>query len=222
MAGHIDHYFDDALIALKQQIKLMGAKVEQMVSESVQALKEQDVALAQRVVDSDRSIDAMEMSVDEQCIELLARYQPAATDLRFITRGFKIVTDLERIGDLAVNCAERIKDIIKENSASVLDISKMTQAVQEMLKASIESFIESDASKAESVISRDDEVDAYTKKYVLELIDSSTKETGGFKRLFPLTSFVRYLERIADHSTNIAELTIFMARGRDVRHGKSV
>ncbi len=224
MDHHIDRHFDEALLALKQQIMLMGNKVEIMVSDCMRALKEKDKNLAEKIIDSDQSINALEIAIDEQCIELLARYQPAASDLRFITRGLKIVTDLERIGDLAVNCAQRIKQIIKENNISPkmdeVDVYKMAKIVQDMLRTSLTAFIEENATLAENVFTRDDEVDEATEKYVTILIEKAAKEPSSIKKIFPMTSLIRYLERIADHSTNIAELAIFMVRGRDVRHGR--
>lgn len=219
MSQHIDRHFDEALNSLKQQILLMGSKVEVMLADCTRALKAKDLKLAEEVVESDRSIDALEVSIDEQCIHLLARYQPAASDLRFITRGLKIVTDLERIGDLAVNMAERVNDILK-NGTAPLDLSGMAGVVQEMLKDSLDAFVERDAVKAENVLKSDDEVDDLTEKYVTTLLDQASREPQNIKVLFPMTSIVRYLERIADHSTNIAELAIYMIKGRDVRHGK--
>lgn len=224
MDHHIDRHFDEALQALKQQIMLMGTRVEIMVEDCMRALKEKDAELADKIVDSDQSIDAFEVDIDEHCIELLVRYQPAAIDLRFITRGLKIVTDLERIGDLAVNCAQRIKQIIEEDDSSAntgeVDIYKMAKIVQDMLKTSFTAFIENNAALADNVFARDDEVDEMTERYVTVLVEKAAKEPGAIKRIFPMTSLIRYLERIADHSTNIAELAIFMARGRDVRHGR--
>lgn len=224
MDHHIDRHFDEALLALKRQIMLMGSKVEIMVADCMRALKEKNTDLADKIIESDQSINALEVAIDEQCIELLARYQPAASDLRFITRGLKIVTDLERIGDLAVNCAQRIRQIIKENHSSAnmgdIDVYKMASIVEDMLKTSLAAFIEENAALAEKVFERDDEVDDLTEKYVTLLIEKAAKEPGTIKKIFPMTSLVRYLERIADHSTNIAELAIFMIRGHDVRHGR--
>lgn len=217
MDHHIDRHFDDALAALKQQIQLMGAKVETMLSDCITALAKRDGALAERVMEDDRAIDALEVAIDEQCIQLLARYQPAASDLRFITRGLKIVTDLERVGDLAGNIADRIVDIVRVGECPV-DFTKMAAAVQKMLKGSIESFVNMDVAKAELVLKTDDEVDEMTGKCVIDLIAKSENDPVNIKLFFPASSIARYLERIADHSTNIAELSIFMVKGRDVRH----
>jgi phosphate transport system protein len=218
MDHHIDRHYDEALNNLKQQILLMGSRVEVMVSDCVQAQNAKDIRLAEKIMETDRTVNALEVAIDEQCIELLARYQPAASDLRFITRGLKIVTDLERIGDLAVNFAQRVKELV-QHGAPPVDISKMAAIVQKMLKDSFNAFVEGDDKKAEGVFAHDDEVDEMTEKYVNELINRVAKEPGLVKTAFPTTSIIRYLERIADHATNIAELAIFMIRGRDVRHG---
>lgn len=217
MAHHIDHYYDEALSSLKQQILLMGTHVERMLADCMLALKTRDRALSAQVVEADRVVDALEVAIDEQCIELLARYQPAAGDLRFITRGLKIVTDLERIADLAVNVAERVIDII-EHGVPPLDLSEMTEKVQEMVKESLAAFIGGDVAKAEQVLAMDDAVDDLTTTYVEELLERSTKEPEKIQVFFPASSIVRYLERISDHATNIAELVIFMVKGKDVRH----
>lgn len=219
MNQHIDHHFDEVLTSLKQQILLMGSKVEAMLADAIRALKMKDDLLAQEVVEADRAINALEVAIDEQCIHLLARYQPAAGDLRFITRGLKIVTDLERIGDLAVNTAQRVSDILA-NGEPPLDLTEMARAVQKMLKESLDAFVEKDVSKAEMVLASDDMVDDMTEKFVDELLDRASHEPQNIRALFSTTSIVRYLERIADHATNIAELAIYMIKGRDVRHGK--
>ena len=219
MSQHIDHYFDEALSSLKQQILLMGSKVEAMLADCIKALNAKDAKLAGEVIEADRAIDALEVSIDEQCIHLLARYQPAAGDLRFITRGLKIVTDLERVGDLAVNTAQRVIDILQHGTAPV-NLTQMSNKVQRMLKDSLDAFVGKDADKALSVLKSDDDVDDLTEKFVSDLLRQASREPQSIDVLFPMTSIVRYLERIADHSTNIAELAIYMIKGRDVRHGK--
>lgn len=219
MNHHIDRHFDEALTELKHQITVMGSKVEAMVADCMMAMEKRDLKLADKIIESDHAVNALEVSIDEQCIELLARYQPAAGDLRFITRGLKIVTDLERVGDLAVNIASRVIEILKEGDSPV-DIKQMANIVQMMLKDSIEAFVNRDVARAEGVLKNDDIVDDLTEHYVLELLNRSSKEPEKIKLFFPAASIVRYLERISDHSTNIAELAIFMAKGRDVRHSK--
>jgi len=219
MDHHIDHYFGEALASLKQQILLMGSKVQAMLADCILSLKQRDIGLAAKVVESDHSVNALEVSIDEQCIQLLARYQPAASDLRFITRGLKIVTDLERVGDLAVNAAQRITDILKQGTMPV-DLTAMAGTVQQMLKQSLDAFVQGDIGLAEKVLQSDDTVDDLTEQFVNELIEIAEREPEQFRACFSTASIVKYLERISDHSTNVAELTIFMVKGRDVRHGK--
>jgi len=217
---HIDRHFDDALTALKQQVVLMSSKVESMVADCFAALAARSEVLARQVLAREPAVNALEVSIDELCIELLVRFQPAASDLRFITRGLKIVTDLERVGDLACNAADRVVEIIREGEPP-LDLLPMAEIVQRMLKDSIDAFVEGDTAKAESVLQQDDVVDDLTRKHVEQLIDRAAVEPQNVRRIFPATSIVRYLERMADHSTNIAELAIFMVKGHDVRHPRS-
>jgi phosphate transport system protein len=158
------------------------------------------------------------MAIDEQCLEILARYQPAGRDLRFVSRGLKIATDLERIGDLSLNTAHRVKEILAEGEAPI-DLTEMADIVQAMLRDALDAFVNADVAKAGNVLEEDDKVDAMTERFCTELVDRSMKKPQNLRRYFPATSIVRYLERIADHATNIAEIAIFVAKGRDVRHG---
>jgi phosphate transport system protein len=217
MEHHIDHHFDEALAALKQQIVIMCSKVQLMLADAVSALGSGDTRLAGQIGECDHAINALEVAIDEQCLELLVRYQPAARDLRFITRGLKIVTDLERVGDLAVNIAHRSIEIT-EAGGPPIDLTEMATVVQGMLRNSIEAFVNGDDVKALAVLRQDDLVDGLTRRFVNGFIEQAMQEPKSIGRIFPASSVVRYLERIADHSTNIAELAIFMAKGRDVRH----
>jgi len=219
MDRHIDHYFDEALLALRQQIVLMCSKGQSMVADAVAALRSQDPGLADQVIERDAAMDALEISIDEQSLELLVRYQPAASDLRFITRCLKIVTDLERVGDLAGNIAKRSMEMA-EAGGPPIDLTEMAGVVQGMLKDSIDAFVTGDAEKAEAVLLRDDIVDDLTQRYVNDLIDRSMREPQDIGRIFPASSVARYLERVADHSTNIAEQVIFMVKATDVRHNR--
>jgi phosphate transport system protein len=219
MEHHIDHHFDEALEGLKQQIVIMCSKVQLMLADAVRALGSSDTRLSSQIGERDHAINALEVAIDEQCLELLVRYQPAARDLRFITRGLKIVTDLERVGDLAVNIAERSIEINEAGGPSI-DLTEMAGVVQGMLRDSIDAFVAGDDEKALHVLRQDDIVDGLTRRYVDEFIDAAMREPRNIGRIFPSSSVVRYLERVADHSTNIAELAIFMVKGRDVRHGK--
>jgi phosphate transport system protein len=216
---HIDHHFDEELAALKQQILLMASTVESMVADCFRALAAGSQVLARQIAERDHAVDELEMGIDESCLELLARHQPAAGDLRFITRGLKIVTDLERVGDLATSTASRVLEILAEDQPP-FDVMPMAEIVRGMLKDSIDAFVDGDALKAEAVLRQDDAVDELTRRHVAELIDRAVRERDNVRRLFSATSIIRYLERMADHSTNIAEQAIFMVKGRDVRHGR--
>lgn len=218
MHHHIDHHFDEALAALKQQIVIMCSKVQIMLADAVRALGTGDTRLAAQVGECDHAINALEVAIDEQCLELLVRYQPAARDLRFITRGLKIVTDLERIGDLAVNIGRRSIEITQAGGPPI-DLTEMAAVAQQMLKDAIDAFVTGDDAKALEVLRKDDIVDDLTRRFVNSFIDRAMQEPQQIARIFPSASVVRYLERVADHSTNIAELAIFMVKGRDVRHG---
>jgi phosphate transport system protein len=218
MDHHIDHHFDEALAALKQQIVIMCSKVQIMLADAVRALGTGDTRLADQIGESDHAINALEVAIDEQCLELLVRYQPAARDLRFITRGLKIVTDLERVGDLAVNIARRSIEITQAGGPPI-DLTEMAAVVQGMLRDATEAFVTGDDAKALDVLRKDDIVDDLTRRFVNGFIDRAMQEPQQIGRIFPSASVVRYLERVADHSTNIAELAIFMVKGRDVRHG---
>lgn len=217
MDHHIDHHFDEALEALKQQIVIMCSKVQLILADAMSALGSGDLCIARQIDERDSAINALEVAIDEQCLELLARYQPAARDLRFITRGLKIVTDLERVGDLAVNIAHRAIEINEAGGLRV-DLTEMADVVQGMLRNSIDAFVTGDDGKALEVLRQDDRVDEFTRRYVSTFINQAMEEPRSLGRLFPSSSVVRYLERIADHSTNIAEQAIFMVKGRDVRH----
>lgn len=218
MEHHIDRHFDKALDSLKEQILRMGGKVEAMLADSIRALADRDSDLAKDMEERDKEIDGFEMAVDDHCLEILACYQPAGRDLRFVSRGLKIATDLERIGDLALNTANRVREILGEGAAPI-DLREMSGIVQGMLRDALDAFVKTDVAKAEAMLSQDDAVDAMTERFVTELVDRSIREPQHLKRYFPAASIVRYLERIADHATNIAEITIFVAKGCDVRHG---
>ncbi len=219
MDHHIDHHFDEALQALRQQLVLMGSKGQSMLADAVTVLQSQDATLARQVEERDAAMDALEIAIDEQCLELLVRYQPAAGDLRFITRSLKIVTDLERVGDLATNIAKRAMEMAKAGGPPI-DLTEMATVVQGMLRDSTDAFVTGDAEKAESVLRRDDGVDGLTKRHVKDLIDRSMVEPKEIWRIFPASSVARYLERVADHATNIAEQVIFMVKAKDVRHNR--
>jgi phosphate transport system protein len=206
--------FDDELQQLKEKILKMGSLVEEAIKNSVQALVERDNTLAVNVIDNDRMVNTLDVEIDEESIRLIALRQPMAKDLRFITMAMKITTDLERMGDLAVNIAERALELNDEPILKpYIDIPKMRSIAQGMTRDALDAFVRKDKKLAREVIMRDDEVD--------ELKHAVLHELAYFMVQDPttVTRFVAtYLERIADHATNIAEMVIYLVEGKLIRH----
>jgi len=175
--------------------------------------------LAEQVVGSDREVNLLELEVDESCRRLLALRQPAASDLRFITTALKIVVDLERIGDLAVNTAERSIELAQEPPLKpYIDIPRMSKAVSTMVGEALDAFVGMDPDKARKVLASDDAVDQLNEQLFRELLTYMIEEPKNVSRALRITFIAKYLERVADHATNIAQMVIFMCEGRDVRH----
>lgn len=197
----------------------MAGRTEQMIANSVRALITRDEALARSTVDADHVVNRMEVETDELCLVILAKRQPLASDLRFITLALKMVTDLERIGDLAVNICERAIDLSRSTQqVSLPDISPMALIVQSMVHDAIEAFIAGDADRAEAVIKRDDQVDREYTRVFRKVLEQMTQDPTQIADGIHIQSVVKWLERIGDHATNLAELVVFMVRGKDIRH----
>jgi phosphate transport system protein len=218
-----DRDYNSELDRLHDQLLLMGAKVEDMISCSMQALVKRDSDLARRTIMSDRDVNRMEMEIDDLCLRILARRQPVASDLRLITTGLKVVTDLERIGDSAVNICERV---IELNTEPVLkpyvDIPRMAEIVQGMVRDALDAFVHKDPQRAAEVLERDRLVDAYYGQVFRELLTYMMEDPRNIYRAVRAQSVAKYLERIGDHATNLAEMVIFMVGGKDVRHAGSM
>lgn len=207
------------LVALRQSLLLMAGRVEEMIAQSGRALAERDAELARRTIELDRAVDRAEVEIDEQCLLILARRQPTAADLRFVTLTMKMVTDLERIADLAVNICERAIDLSRAPDVVMHGhIPRMSEAVESMVRDAIDAFVTSSSEKAADVIRRDDEVDELYHRAFADLLDSMREDPSSMHALIHVQSVAKWLERMADHSTNLAELVIFMVDGRDVRH----
>lgn len=197
----------------------MASRVEEMISTSVRAVTERDPELARKTISIDRQVNADEVSTDEMCLLILAKRQPVAGDLRFVTLALKMVTDLERIGDLAVSISERAIQLATEpNIKPYDDIPKMAVVVQAMVRGAIDAFVSRDADKAKAVIARDDEVDELYHKVFRELLAVMTKDASLVERGIHVQSVAKYLERMGDHSTNLAEQVVFMVEAIDIRH----
>jgi phosphate transport system protein len=216
---HILKQFDVELRTLKDKLLLMAGVVEDHIAAAMRALGDRDVVGAEKVEKNDRQVNVLEMEVDELCIRLLALRQPAASDLRFIASSLKIVTDLERMGDLAVNIAERAEALARSaHMTPVLDLGPMAAATQSMLKDSLDAFVRGDDKKAEEVLRRDQEVDDLFVTTFRELVDAMKQSPANVDRALGLMFIAKHLERIADHSTNLAEMVVYLVRGKDVRH----
>ena len=215
----MSRHFHEELEALKQTLLAMGALVEDQIRHAMQALVDRDDALASEVIERDRQVNAYDVEVDAQCVELLALHQPAAGDLRFITTAMKIVTDLERIGDQAVNIGQRVIELNREPQLKpYIDLPRMAERAQAMVKESLDAFVARDTELARRVRSEDDEVDALKEQIFRELLTFMMEDPRSIPRAIRLILISRCMERVADHATNIAEMVIYLVEGKMVRH----
>ena len=204
---------------LKKDILRLGTQAEQAVRDATLAIENRDEELAQRVIDNDIKIDEMEVQVEESCLKILALYQPVATDLRFIIAVLKINNDLERVGDLAVNVAERAAFLATQPPLGVsFDFQAMAHGAQQMLKKSLDALVGFNADLAYEVCASDDEIDAMNRRVYLTVQEAIGAHPHQTESLIHTLSVSRHLERIADHATNIAEDVIYMIDGTIVRH----
>jgi phosphate transport system protein len=215
----MQRHFHEELEALKQTLLAMGGLVEDQIRRVMTALLERDNELAQEVIDRDRQVNAYDVEVDEKCVELLALHQPTAGDLRFITTAMKIVTDLERIGDQAVNIAQRALELNREAQLKpYIDLPRMAERAQRMVKESLDAFVARDTQLARQVCGEDAAVDALKEQIFRELLTFMMGDTSTIPRAIRLILISRFLERVADHATNIAEMVIYMVESKMVRH----
>jgi len=216
---HISRAFDIELDELRQSILQMGGKVELMIANSVKSIVERDTELAEKTIAQDHEVNGFEVSIDERCLELLALRQPTARDLRFITIALKLVTDLERIGDQCTNIARRARELNEEPPLKpYIDIPRMAHWAEVMVKEALDSFVRGDADLAIKVCKDDSFVDELNIQIQRELLTFMIEDPGTISRSMKLNYISKSLERIADHATNIAEMVIFMVKGKDIRH----
>jgi phosphate transport system protein len=212
-------HFHEELEALKQTLLAMGGLVEDQIRRVMRALLERDDVMAQEVIERDRQVNTYDVEVDEQCVSLLALHQPAAGDLRFITTAMKIVTDLERIGDQAVNIAQRVLELNREPQLKpYIDLPRMAEKAQRMVKESLDAFVARDTALARQVCGEDAAVDALKEQIFRELLTFMMADPRTIPRAIRLILISRFLERVADHATNIAEMVIYMVDSKMVRH----
>lgn len=216
---HTNRQYEVELRAVRADLLKMGGLVEHQIAEAMEALVNRDTPKARATIARDAEVNRMDVEIDERCVQLLALHQPAASDLRFITTGLKITTDLERIGDNAVNICERVLELNEEPQLKpYLDLPRMAELAQSMVKDSLDAFVRDDTMLAEEVIARDDEVDRLNYQIYRELLSYMAEDPKTIARATRLLFISKYLERIADHGTNIAEMVVFMVKGRTIRH----
>jgi len=218
---HIVRQYEEELREIKDKVVRLGGLVEKQISEAVRALTERDTGLAEAVIEKDKVVNHLEVEIDELCIRILALRQPAASDLRLITTALRIITDLERVGDMAENISERVVELNREAPLKpYIDLPLMAVSAQKMLKDSIDAFVNGDVGLAGKVLKDDDIVDDLNQKIFGELLGLMQKDHNTVSRAMKVMFISKYMERIGDHATNIAELVIFMVRGKVIRHMK--
>ncbi len=215
----MERRLDQDLNRIRQSLLRMAGTVEEMVARATQALLERDGDLWREVVAQDSEVDQMEIDIDEACHSLLSRKQPAAVDLRFLVAVMKINSDLERIGDSAVNIAHSVEALLVQAPLSIhVDLPLLSQKVQDMVRDSLNAFVRRDARLASIVVASDDEVDTLYRQIFRELLTAMIEDPTTVTRALHLLLIARNFERIADHATNVAEDVIYFVEGKDVRH----
>ncbi len=219
---HTNRQYEEDLRGLRAGLLKMGGLVERQIAEAVDALVNRDSEHAREVIARDEEVNRMDNENDDHCIRLLALHQPTASDLRFITTGLKITTDLERIGDNAVNICERTLELNEVPQLKpYIDLPRMAEIAQSMVRDSIDAFMRDDTDLADQVIGRDDEVDLLNYQVYRELLSYMAEDPHTIGSATRLLFISKYLERIADHATNIAEMVTFMVKGKMIRHDEA-
>jgi len=216
---HYSKQYDSELNGIRSRLLEMGGKVEFMLGDAMRSLVERDTELAEITIAFDHTINSLEMEIDGRCLEVLALRQPTAKDLRFITLALKIVTDLERIGDQCANIAKRSIELNKEPALKpYIDLPRMSAWAGNMVTEALDAFVRGDAELAIKVCKDDAFVDDLNDQIQRELLTFMTEDPRTITRAIKITYISKCLERVADHATNIAEMVIFMVKGKDIRH----
>jgi len=215
----MERHIDVELRRLKDELVRMASLAESAIGLAVKALVSRDAEMARQVIRSDDAINSLEIELDELCLRTMALYQPEARDLRFLAMALKINNDLERMGDQAVNIAERTLDLLTEPLLKpLIDIPRMADLAQRMVKDSLDAFVQQDVARAKAVCERDDEVDQLDDQIFRELLTYMMADPRAITRSVNLILVSRHLERIADHATNIAEDVIYLVQGKQIKH----
>jgi len=216
---HTSKNYEQQLRTLKEKLLLIGHKAETAIADATTALVKRQPSIAQRVIDEDDEVDGLEIEIDDLCLEILAREQPVASDLRFITTAMKIVGDIERIGDNGVNIARRALEIMHEPELKpIIDVPVAAAAAQRILKESLDAFVNGDAEMAKRVIQGDGYINAVCEQMLRELLTYMFEDPATISRALRLIFVARNLARVGDHAANIAEMTIYLVEAHDVRH----
>lgn len=219
----MQRHFDKDIEEISDLLLRMGAMVEDQMSRAIRALLERDTPLAEEVIANDSPIDQMELDIDAHVIELIAKMQPAAVDLRFVATLMKITPELERIADLAQDVCERAIELNREPQLKpLIDIPRLARIAQEMVRQSLDAFVRRDAQLARAVIARDDEVDMLTEQSFRELLTYMLEDSRNISRAIRLTFVGKYFERIADGATNICEMVVYLVEGKVIKHAGGV
>jgi phosphate transport system protein len=219
---HTDKLYDKELKELRERLLVMGGRVETQLAGAVRAVVERDAELAAQVKRDDSEVNRLEVEIDDACRRILALRQPAASDLRFIATAIKIVVDLERMGDLAVNVAERALDLCQAPPLGPFhDLESLASLAQVQLKRALDAFVEGDVDRAHEVMEADGLLDALYLKIFNEMLARMMEDPRAIRRATALMFAAKHLERFGDHCTNVAEMVVYMVRGTDVRHPRS-
>jgi len=215
------HNLEELLSMLSEKVLRLGGLAEEAIGKAVRALVDRDSELAREVPAGDHEIDKLELEIDDLCLEILARHQPMARDLRFITTAMKITPDLERIGDHAVNIGERALELNEEPPLRALvDVPQMAMRAQEMVRGALDAFVRQDARAAWSVIKMDDELDHRMEQVFRVLLSHMIEDPKTISRALRMTFVAKYFERIGDQATNICEQVVFMSEARVIKHAE--
>jgi len=212
-------HFDRDIEDIKDLLLRMGAMVEDAMQQSIRALLENDIRIADQVIASDDAIDEMEVQIDQRVIELIAKMQPAAVDLRFVATAMKITQELERIADLALDVCERVIELAKEPMLKPLvHLPLLAEDAQRMVRQSLDAFVRGDSALAREVIKEDDVVDQLTVESFRTLLTYMMENPRNISPAIRLTFIGKYFERMADHATNICEMVVYLVEGRMIKH----
>ncbi|MDE0404051.1 MAG: phosphate signaling complex protein PhoU [Nitrospira sp.] len=215
----MERHFEEEFEKLKSKILMMGTLVEEQIRNALTALIERDEALAQQVIENDHKVNTLDVEIDEMSLDALVRYQPVAKDLRFVTTAMKISSELERMSDLSENICERTIELNEEPQLKpYIDIPHMAERARIMVKESLDAFVKMDSALARKVIQDDDFIDNLTEQLFRELLSFMIENPKTISRAIRLSFISKYIERIADHATNVAELVVYMVEGKIIRH----